>query len=193
MNPEQALEALRLSLDDLCRDVACEECTPIMESDVAAYIYHRLLSHGVPPSSAYLTSRVCGEHARSRRPDLVIGALRTPAACVEPLLIAEIKAFQRWGMSWIQQMRRRLEGVLTEDIPSLGQMRDVIEFGRVEILADFARTTRGDGYMGGIYQGRRRIDTVATACESVGAGLVWLHALDGALTAEWMIQPSSSA
>lgn len=159
-----------------------------MESDVAAYLYHRLLTHGCSLDSVYLTSRVCGDHARSRRPDLVIGALQTPAACVRPVLIAEIKAFQRWGMS-DQQMRRRLEGVLTEDIPSLSQMAAALDRGRVEILADFARTTRGDGYMGGIYQGERRIETVAAACQSVGAALVWVHETESGISADWVLEP----
>jgi len=69
------------------------------------------------------------------RPWRVIGKLEPSEACVLPSLICEIKAFERWGLT-DQQMRRRFEGVLYDDIPTLREMASVLPQGRVEILTD---------------------------------------------------------
>jgi hypothetical protein len=103
---DEARRTLDVALGDLCRDFNAGIFTPILESDVAGYLYHRLLTNGCVPNTVYLATRVCGEAARTRKPDLVIGKLRINDACIQPLLICELKVFQRWGHS-DQQMRKR--------------------------------------------------------------------------------------
>jgi len=169
-----ARAALDTALSDLCRSFNAGTFTPILESDVAAFLYHRLVTNGVPSNEVYLASRVCGEAARSRKPDIVLGSLKTPQACIEPALICELKVFQRWGHS-DQQMRHRFMGILDEDLRSLEQMRAFLETGRVEIVADFHLRARQGGYMSGTWNGSRRIDVVAERCREIGADLFWIR------------------
>jgi hypothetical protein len=174
LNTEQARKALDVALRDLCREFNSEVFTPILEADVAAYLYHRLLTNGCSPSTVYLATRVHGDAVRSRKPDLVIGKLRVSEACIEPLLICELKVFQRWGHT-DQQMRKRFEGVVSEDIPSLQQMAPVLPNGRVEIVADFYVSSQRRGYLTGTWDGVRRIDKIEAECRRVGASLVWIR------------------
>lgn len=169
-----ARAALDQALEDLCRQFNDGSFTPILEADVAAFLYHRLLTIGMPCNEVYLASRVCGEAARSRKPDIVIGALKTPQACIEPVLICELKVFQHWGHS-DQQMRHRFMGILDEDLPSLAEMSAFLSMGRVEIIADFHMRAQRGGYMSGTWQGARRIDVVADRCRQIGANLIWIR------------------
>jgi hypothetical protein len=99
-----------MALRDLCRDFNAGVFTPILEADVGAYLYYRLVTNGCSLSTVYLQTRVSGDAVRNRKPDLVIGRLRLPEACVDPSLVCELKVFQRWGHS-AQQMRHRFSDV----------------------------------------------------------------------------------
>ena len=81
LNTEQAKAALDMALQDMCREFNSGAFTPILEADVAAYIYHRLLVNGCAPNGVYLSTRICGDAARTRKPDLVIGTLHVESAC----------------------------------------------------------------------------------------------------------------
>lgn len=175
VNTKEAKAALDVALRDLCRDFNAGIYTPILEADVSAFLYHRLLVNGCVPSTVYLATRICGEAERTRKPDLVIGTLQPKSACIHPVLICEVKAFQRWGLS-DQQMRRRFEGILAEDIPCLQEMSAVLPDGRVEIVADFFVSTQRQGYLTGKWGDDRRIDVVAAECRRIGASLVWIRA-----------------
>ena len=177
VSTEDARISLEESLRDLCHEFNTGVFTPILEADVAGYLYHRLLTNGYAPNTVYLATRVCGEGARTRKPDLVIGSLHFNDACVRPSLICELKAFQRWGLS-DQQMRRRFEGLLAEDIPTLQEMAAVLPNGRIEIVADFYVSSQRRGYLTGKWHGNTRIDLVATACDQIGASLVWIRSID---------------
>lgn len=132
---QAARVALDVAVRDLCRDFNGGAFTPILEADVGAYLYHRLLTNGCATNTVYLQTRVSGDAARSRKPDLVIGRLRLPEACIDPALVCELKVFQRWGHT-DQQMRQRFAGVLTEDLVSLAQLAPLLPGGTVEIVAD---------------------------------------------------------
>lgn len=174
LNTRQAKSVLNLALQDMCRDFNAGEFTPILEADVAAYLYHQLLVNGCPLNTVYLATRICGDFARSRKPDLVVGTLNKDSACIQPSLICELKAFQRWGLS-DQQMRRRFVGILAEDLPCLEQMSEVLPKGRTEILADFFISRNRRGYLTGKLGSDTRIDLVSTECKRIGASLIWVR------------------
>ena len=158
----------------MCREFNAGEFTPILEADVAAHLYHRLVANGCAPNSVYLATRICGSTARRRKPDLAVGALQVENACIRPVLVCELKAFQRWGLS-DQQMRRRFEGILGDDLPCLAELSDVLPVGRVEILADFFISSQRRGYLTGKWGSDTRIDVVAVECKRIGASLIWIR------------------
>jgi hypothetical protein len=171
---EQARAVLDASLSDFCEDFNRESVTPILEADIAGYLYHRIVENGCPPNMVYLATRVCGEAARIRKPDIVIGTLNKSDACITPLLICELKVFQRWGHS-DQQMRHRFSGLLAEDLPSLGEATNVLPIGRLEIVADLFVSRQRRGYLTGMWDGQNRKDLVADKCKKIGAALIWIH------------------
>jgi hypothetical protein len=170
-----ARAALDVALRDLCRDFNAGIFTPILEADVGAYLYHRLLTNGCAPNTVHLQTRVSGDAVRTRKPDLVIGRLRLPEACVDPSLICELKVFQRWGHT-DQQMRHRFSGVLNEDLASLAQFAPLLPGGTVEIVADLYVSAQRRGYLTGNWDGQRRIDVLAAECKRVGTSLIWIKA-----------------
>lgn len=175
---QEARSALDRALSDLCRDFNTGVFTPILEADVAGYLYHRLLTNGCAPNTVYLATRVCGDTARSRKPDLVIGTLNQADACIRPILICELKVFQRWGHS-DQQIRHRMAGILAEDLPSLAQMSEVLPNGRVEVIADLYVSSQRRGYMTGTWDGENRLQRVSSECNRIGAELIWIHTASG--------------
>ena len=61
------------AVDRLCKDLK-GEFAPILESDVVAYLYHLLISEGVPASKIHVNSRVVG--LENKKTDIVIGYIR---------------------------------------------------------------------------------------------------------------------
>jgi hypothetical protein len=171
---EQARATLDAALADFCEDFNKQNITPILEADIAGYLYHRLVANGCPTNMVYLATRVCGEAARSRKLDIVIGTLNRVKACVAPLLICELKVFQRWGHS-PQQMNQRFSGLLGDNLPSLEEAAKVLSRGRLAIIADLFVSRQLRGYLAGTWDGRRRKDVIAAKCKEIGATLVWIH------------------
>jgi len=171
---DEARAIFDAALADFCQDFNSELITPILEADIAGYLYHRIVANGCPPNMVYLATRVCGEAARSRNLDIVIGTLNKDAACITPLLICELKVFQRWGHT-DQQMNQRFSGLLGENLPSLEQAAKVLDSGRLAVVADLVATRQRRGYLAGTWDRRIRKDVVASKCKEIGATFVWLH------------------
>lgn len=149
MNTDTALELLNRSLEDLCLDLNRERFFPLLEADIAAYLYHQLLENGCPLNRLFLETRVCGvEDERRRKYDLVMGEVQLESACVDPVLVAEIKCFQRWGHT-PSQHRHRFRGILENDLESLGEASQVLPEGRFEIVVDLVSSPLSHGYLTG--------------------------------------------
>jgi len=171
---EQARAVLDAALADFCNDFNQQMVTPILEADVAGYLYHRIVANGCPLNMVYLATRVCGEAARTRKLDIVIGTLNESAACIAPLLICELKVFQRWGHT-DQQMNHRFSGLLAENLPSLQQAAKVLPLGRLAIVADLFASRQRRGYLAGTCDGQSRKDVIAAKCKEIGATFIWIH------------------
>jgi hypothetical protein len=171
---ERARAIFDAALANFCEDFNHERVTPILEADIAGYLYYRIVTNGCPANMVYLATRVCGKAARSRKLDIVIGALNKNDACVAPLLICELKVFQRWGHS-DQQMNHRFSGLLAENLPSLEQAGSVLRAGRLAVIADLFASRQRRGYLTGTWDGQVRKDVIAAKCKDIGATLVWIH------------------
>jgi len=81
------------AVDRLRKDLK-GEFTPILESDVVAYLYHLLISEGVPASKIHVNSRVVG--LKNKKMDIVIGDIREDGRrAIRPFMVMEVKAFFR--------------------------------------------------------------------------------------------------
>ena len=169
-----AFDLLRRSLQDLCNAFNGGQFFPLLEADVAAYLYHRFLENGCPLSEIYNETRLCGISRGERKFDLVIGAVNTVLGCIQPVLVVQIKAFQRWGHS-PQQHRRRFEGIVSEDIESLKQVSSILQDGRVEVIADFVFTSQNSGYLSGTWHDSIRRDILAGLCKEANISLFWVR------------------
>lgn len=187
---DEARAIFDAALADFCQDFNNRLITPILEADIAGYLYHRIVANGCPLDMVYLATRVCGEAARSRKLDIVIGKLNKNAACITPLLICELKVFQRWGHT-DQQMNQRFSGLLGDNLPSLGQTAKVLDSGRLAVLVDLVATRLRRGYLAGTWDGRSRKEVVASTCKEIGAIFIWLHPKPGSdeIVSELVYQP----
>lgn len=174
LDTKTAFDLLQRSLQDLCNAFNQEKFFPLLEADVAAYLYHRLLENGCPLSEIYSETRLCGISRGERKFDLVIGTINADHGCVQPVLVVQIKAFQRWGHS-PQQHRRRFEGVLSGDIESLKQISSTLQNGRAEVIADFVFTSQSGGYLSGKWKDRIRRDILAELCKEANIALFWVR------------------
>lgn len=175
LDTRTAFELLDSSLQDLCRDFNGQVFFPLLEADVAAYLYHRLLENGCPLKQLFVETRVCDvPDERRRKYDLVVGNANLEQACVEPVLIAEIKCFQRWGHT-PQQHRHRFEGILTGDLRSLQEAAEVLPFGRVEIIVDLVVTSQKTGYLTGTWHGQGRRERLTLECRDRDVSLLWVR------------------
>ena len=171
---KEARSKLLTAIEDFCRSFNSKRITPIMEADVAGFLYHRLVTHGCSLNSIYLASRICGKSERSRKPDIVVGSLNKANGCVQPRLICELKVFQRWGHS-DQQKRRRFEGILDQDIPTLTQLEEYLPRGRIQVVVDLHKSPKLLGYMTGTWKGNFRVDVVRERCRAAGVSFYWAH------------------
>lgn len=174
MDTNTAFELLQRSLQDLCDAFNQKKFFPLLEADLAAYLYHRLLENGVPLSEMFSETRLCGISKGERKFDLVIGTVNTIRACIQPVLVIQIKAFQRWGHS-PQQHKRRFEKILSEDIPSLQQASSILQNGRVEVIIDLALSSQCTGYLRGKWNGSIRRDVVKERCKEAKIALFWVR------------------
>lgn len=171
---QQARVIFDAALADFCRDFNQQRVTPILEADIAGYLYHRIIANGCPLNMAYLATRLCGEAARSRKLDLVIGTLNSGQACIVPLLVCELKVFQRWGHS-DQQMNQRFTGLLGENLPSLQEASNVLPSGRIALVADLCVSRQRRGFLAGTWGGKGRRELIAEKCKEIGATFIWVH------------------
>lgn len=174
MDTEYALGLLQKALQDLCVAFNQKRFFPLLEADVAAYLYHQLLENGCPLPEIHSETRICGMPHGERRFDLAIGTVDTDSGCVRPILVIQIKAFQRWGHS-SQQHKRRFEKILSRDIESLKQVSGILPSGRVEVVADFVVTPQLNGYLNGKWKGRIRRDILSDRCKEANIALFWIH------------------
>lgn len=174
MDTTTAVELFQKALQDICDAFNRKEFQPLLEADVAAYFYHRLLENGCPLLNLYSETRICGLPRSKRKFDIAIGTVNTSSACVNPLLVAQIKCFQRWGHS-PQQHRHRFEGVISEDIESLKELASILQEGRFEIIIDLVLTAQTVGYLNGTWNERRRRDVLIDLCKNNAISLIWLH------------------
>jgi hypothetical protein len=171
---DEARAIFDAALADFCQDFNSQLITPILEADIAGYLYHRIVANGCPLNMVYLATRVCGEAALNRKLDIVIGTLNKNAACVKPLLICELKVFQRWGHT-DQQMNQRFSGLLGDNLSSLEEAAKVLNSGRLAVVADLVATRQRRGYLAGTWHGRSRKEVVASKCMEIGATFIWLR------------------
>jgi hypothetical protein len=174
LDTNSGFELLCKSLQDLCDSFNRKEFQPLLEADAAAYLYHRLLENGCPLPNLYSETRLWGIFGEHRKFDIVIGTIDTSYACIQPILIVQIKCFQRWGLS-PQQHRRRFEGIVQEDIESLKQAAGILENGRVELIFDFLSTTQSMGYLSGNWYKKNRRDVLIDLCKCNNISLIWDH------------------
>jgi hypothetical protein len=169
-----AFAFLRQSSQDLCEAFNRHEFMPLLEADVTAFLYHRLLIHGCPLSWLYKDTRIRGVEDERRKYDLVVGKVDTKHAWVDPVLIVQVKCFQRWGHT-SQQHRIRFEAIIYDDLVTLKDSGRVLSTGRVQLVTDFVLTSRGTGYLTGIWQDKIRRDELSRRCEEIGASLLWVR------------------
>jgi len=175
MNTATAFELLSKSLQDLCRDFNQKRFLPLLEADITAYLYHRLLVNGCSLKCLFTETRVCGvTDERRRKYDLVMGEVDPRSACVKPVLIAEIKCFQRLGHTH-QQHRRRFEEIISSDLTALNEASEVLPVGRFEIIIDLVFTSQTVGYLTGTWYGEKRRDSLVRHCRNVGISLLWVR------------------
>jgi len=160
----------------LCDDFNRGGFTPLLEADIAGYLYHLLLKRKLAPVNVYLDTRIKTLKKKKQKRhyyDLVIGKLNQEDAFVKPDLICQIKAFQRWGLTH-QQMRRRLELISKSDIPSMKSASKVLKNGRVQIIVDlFDKDLHG--FLEGNQKGHKRIDTLKEKYSKMKIPLIWIH------------------
>ena len=125
-------DLLKQALENLCHDYNVGTFVPILEADVAAYLYHLWILESGKASNVHLDTRI---HQRQRSFfDFVTGRIDYGVAkpCISnPELIAEIKAFPI-GFTH-QQNRRHYFQVIERDLPKLASVTNPQD-SRFEIL-----------------------------------------------------------
>lgn len=174
LETQAAFDLLQKALQDFCEAFNRKEIFPLLEADVTAYLYHRLLENGCSPAMVYNETRLCGISKGERKYDLVIGTMNIEHACIQPVLVVQVKVFQRWGHSH-QQHRRRFEGILNEDLESLGEITDLLHNGRAEVVVDLVYTSKRTGYLSGYWKKDKRLDCLITRCKERNIALFWVH------------------
>jgi hypothetical protein len=171
-------EALRRCLDDLCRTLTNQEWIPLLEADVAGYLFAGCLRYGIPLHDVHLDTRVCG--VSERRYDLVVGPVDTAPedskrACIRtPELVVQIKFFPQYGFTW-QQHNVHFHHVLDDDLPSLAQMSSVPGVKCLELLVDLFESKTGLSYLQGTHGERQRTQVIAEQAQPHGIEVLWVH------------------
>jgi len=132
---------IRQILELLCRDYNTKMFAPILEADIAAYMYHLWVVQFGNAATIHLDTRVYQK--LDSRFDFVVGKLDYGAGkpCItQPELVAELKAFP-YGFS-DQQHRVHYFHVVDDDLPKLQSLKSPVNF-RYEILFDEDDYLRG--------------------------------------------------
>ena len=135
------MDELRHVLESLCCDYNSKAFLPILEADVAAYLYHLWISKFGEAVSLHLDTRVY-QKPKSRY-DFVVGKIDYDVGkpCItKPELVAELKAFP-YGFT-DQQHRVHYFHVINDDLPKLQFIRNPTD-SRYEILFDEDDYLRG--------------------------------------------------
>jgi len=130
----QVMRKLALVLENLCRDYNSKSFLPILEADVAAYMYHLWVSQFGEAANLHLETRIYQKS--DCKFDFVVGKIDydTAKPCIiKPELVAELKSFP-YGFT-CQQHRVHYFHVLDDDLPKLQSVKDPQE-NRYEILFD---------------------------------------------------------
>jgi len=173
MDTTSASSLLMQSLNDVCNEFNGHTLMPLLEADVTAFLYHRLILNGCSQSLLYNETRVCGVD-ETRKYDVVIGNVITKSGCVKPMLIVQVKYFPRWGKT-SPQLRTSFQETMLKDVPSLETAANVLTRGRFEVIADFFFTKQTAGYLSGKWNGEKRIGLLAKICKGSGINLIWVR------------------
>jgi len=128
-------------LESLCRDYNAKMFAPILEADIAAYMYHLWIVQFGNAATLHLDTRVYQK--LDSKFDFVVGKLDYGAGkpCItQPELVAELKAFP-YGFS-DQQHRVHYFHVVDDDLPKLQCLKSPVN-SRYEILFDEDDYLRG--------------------------------------------------
>lgn len=135
------LNKLQLVLETLCRDYNNKTFLPILEADIAAYLYYLWVSEFKEATNLHLDTRVYQKP--DSRFDFVVGKIEYGAGkpCItQPELVAELKAFPHGFTD--QQHRVHYFHVINDDLPKLASISNPKDF-RYEILFDERNYLRG--------------------------------------------------
>jgi hypothetical protein len=139
-------------MDNLCWQYNAGEFVPLLEADIAGYLYHILLTQKlIGLEHIHLDSRAMGAE-RNQKFDIILAPIEIredgrPA--VKAQVVIEIKSFPRGFTD--QQHRVHLEHVLNDDLPKLSRVPSAL---KVEVLFDEV------SYLKGLYQGMRRVEVI---------------------------------
>lgn len=146
------LKAIAEVMDNLCSRYNSGEFVPLLEADIAGYLYHVLPTQKlIDLVRIHLDSRAIGAE-RNQKFDIVLGPIEIredgrPA--VRAQVVIEIKSFPRGFTD--PQHRVHFEHVLNNDLPKLSRVPCPL---KVEVLFDEV------GYLKGLYQGKRRVEVI---------------------------------
>ena len=150
-----------------CDDLKNEKFVPILESDVIAYLYHLMVSEGVPAASIHVDSRVIG--LGNEKVDLAIGEVvwrRDGKRAVKPHLIMEVKAFFRDFSG--QQCRRRFMRLIGE---ASGKKGDLEKLREIECDYKYVLILDEKGYLRGTYKGEKRESVISKRKDKIAPGV----------------------
>jgi hypothetical protein len=137
----------------MCRDIEGGHFEPLLEADVAGYLYHLIVSTGTSPKDVHLDTRITQSGSDKYKFDLALGSVTVrhdmkPA--VKAVALVEVKAFPKGFKD--QQHRVHFEHVLNDDLKKLGSVQSECE--KIELLFDDV------GYLQGRYKGEKRLDVI---------------------------------
>lgn len=147
------------NIEDLVKnmcDLAKEgSYAPILEADVAGFLYHLMIKQGICPiNKIHLDTRIIGSQDNNERFDLVIGNIeqqndKRPA--ISPEAVIEIKMFPNGFTS--QAHRIHFDHILKDDLRKLGNISNT-QSETVEFIFDEFN------YLGGNYDGQNRKEVI---------------------------------
>jgi len=177
------LETIRGLVNEMCDLEKSGEYTPILEADVAGFLYHLMLARGVCTlKRVHLDTRVIG--ASDMRFDLVIGDVRPEEdgrPAVYPEIVIEIKVFPKGFNS--PQHRVHFEHIINDDSRKNSDLRKLgslpAEVSRVEFIFDQA------DYLSGKYSDKNRTAVIMDKRDEVSPRVQLLFARK--IAGDWQI------
>jgi len=160
---------IRQILESMCRDYNAKMFAPILEADIAAYMYHLWIAQFGNAASLHLDTRIYQK--LDSKFDFVVGKLdyNVGKPCItQPELVAEMKAFP-YSFS-DQQHRVHYFHVIEDDLPKLQSLKNPVD-SRYEILFD------EDDYLRGIDMNAKssRIERLIKRRNEVDSKIILVH------------------